>query len=39
MEDDLENRRYTLPLYIGRERSLVLFQMLYYIAFFDIFCC
>lgn len=36
MEDDLENRRYTLPLYIGRERSLVLFQMLYYIAFFDI---
>ncbi len=36
MEDDLENQRYTLPLYIGKEKSLILFHSLYYIAFFDI---
>lgn len=36
MEDDLENRRYTLPLYIGREKALILFQALYYIAYIDI---
>jgi len=33
IEDDLENRRYTLPIYIGREKALVLFKILYYIAF------
>ncbi|WP_163195477.1 1,4-dihydroxy-2-naphthoate polyprenyltransferase [Clostridium thermarum] len=33
MEDDIENRRYTLPIYIGRENSLKLFRSLYYIAF------
>lgn len=32
MEDDLENRRYTLPIYIGREMALVLFKALYFIA-------
>lgn len=36
MEDDLENRRYTLPLYIGRKKSLILFQALYILAFVDI---
>ncbi|HCS75802.1 MAG TPA: 1,4-dihydroxy-2-naphthoate polyprenyltransferase [Clostridiales bacterium] len=36
MEDDLENQRYTLPLYIGKKKSLILFQSLYYIAFLDI---
>ena len=36
MEDDLENRRYTLPLYIGRKRSLILFQSLYILTFVDI---
>ncbi|NLB43286.1 MAG: 1,4-dihydroxy-2-naphthoate polyprenyltransferase [Clostridiales bacterium] len=36
MEDDLENQRYTLPLYIGKKKSLILFQSLYYIAFVDI---
>ncbi|WP_139903424.1 1,4-dihydroxy-2-naphthoate polyprenyltransferase [Clostridium thermarum] len=33
IEDDRENRRYTLPIYIGRENSLKLFRSLYYIAF------
>lgn len=36
MDEDLENRRYTLPLYIGKERALRLFQSLYYIGFTDI---
>ncbi|HHY82023.1 MAG TPA: 1,4-dihydroxy-2-naphthoate polyprenyltransferase [Clostridiales bacterium] len=36
MEDDLENRRYTLPLYIGKDKSLILFQTLYYISYIDI---
>ena len=36
MKDDLENRRYTLPLYIGKKNSLILFQTLYYIGFADI---
>lgn len=31
--DDLENRRYTLPIYIGKETSLKLFALLYYIGF------
>jgi len=33
MEDDLENRRYTLPLYIGKERALRLFKWIYYGAY------
>ncbi|WP_426347986.1 1,4-dihydroxy-2-naphthoate polyprenyltransferase [Alloiococcus sp. CFN-8] len=33
MEDDRENRRYTLPIYIGRERGLLLFKWLYYISY------
>ena len=33
MEDDLENSRHTLPLYIGKEKSLILFKVLYYIAY------
>lgn len=36
MEDDLKNHRFTLPLYIGKEKSLVLFRILYLIAFADI---
>jgi len=36
MEDDLENHRYTLPLYIGREKALALFKMLYYTSYADI---
>jgi len=33
IEDDIENRRYTLPVYIGREKSLKVFKALYYVAF------
>lgn len=33
MEDDLENKRHTLPLYIGKEKALLLFKSLYYAAY------
>lgn len=33
MEDDLENRRYTLPLYIGKKKALLLFKSIYYVAY------
>ena len=36
MEDDMANKRYTLPLYIGCKNSIRLFKVLYYIAFIDI---
>ncbi len=36
IEDDRENRRYTLPIYIGRENGLKLFKWLYYISYIDI---
>ncbi|MBS4534078.1 1,4-dihydroxy-2-naphthoate polyprenyltransferase [Clostridium sp. D2Q-14] len=36
MEEDIENRRYTLPIYIGRESGLKLFKYLYYIGYIDI---
>lgn len=33
MEDDLINKRYTLPLFIGKGRALILYKWLYYIAY------
>ena len=36
MEDDLENKRYTLPIYIGKERALQVFKFIYYIGFISI---
>ncbi|NBI06409.1 1,4-dihydroxy-2-naphthoate polyprenyltransferase [Senegalia massiliensis] len=36
IEDDIENKRYTLPIYIGKEKSLKLFKYLYYIAYINI---
>ena len=33
MEEDLSNKRYTLPLYIGREKALILWECLYYVAY------
>ena len=36
-DDDLKNRQYTLPIYIGKERALFLFQSLYMAAYVDIF--
>jgi 1,4-dihydroxy-2-naphthoate polyprenyltransferase len=31
--DDIENKRFTLPVYIGKKKSLLLFRSLYYAAF------
>jgi len=36
MEDDQVNRRYTLPLYIGKRASLIIFKTLYYIGYIAI---
>lgn len=36
MDDDLENRRYTLPQYIGKRNSLLLFRALYYVSYVDV---
>ncbi|WP_342480767.1 1,4-dihydroxy-2-naphthoate polyprenyltransferase [Paenibacillus sp. FSL L8-0340] len=36
IEDDMENRRYTLPVYIGRSNALLLFKLLYYVSFLDL---
>lgn len=36
MEDDIENKRYTLPTYIGHANALKLFKMLYYASFLDL---
>lgn len=36
MEDDLVNKRYTLPLYIGRKNALRLFRGLYYVGYLDL---
>ncbi|MDT3425486.1 1,4-dihydroxy-2-naphthoate octaprenyltransferase [Paenibacillus forsythiae] len=36
MEEDVENRRYTLPVYIGKARALTLFRLLYYVSYADL---
>lgn len=36
IEDDMENRRYTLPVYIGRKRALRVFKGLYYTGYADV---
>ena len=36
MEEDIENRRYTLPIYIGKVNSLKLFRWIYYIGYIAI---
>lgn len=36
IEDDLANDRYTLPIYIGRLKSLNLFKYLYYLSYISI---
>lgn len=38
-EDDLANKRYTLPVYIGTKKALILFDTLYILSFFDIIIC
>jgi len=36
IEDDMANRRYTLPIYIGKKRALIIFDMLYILCYLDI---
>ena len=36
IQDDLENKRYTLPIYLGKKNSLTLFKILYLIGFLSI---
>jgi len=36
MDEDVENKRYTLPVYIGTKHSLKLFRLLYCFAYFDL---
>ena len=36
MEEDLENSRYTLPLYIGKQKAIFLFKMLYCVAYLSV---
>ncbi|MDD7795175.1 1,4-dihydroxy-2-naphthoate polyprenyltransferase [Clostridium sp. 'White wine YQ'] len=35
-EDDIENRRYTLPVYVGNKLALKIFKWIYYIAYIDL---
>lgn len=37
VEDDIENGRHTLPVYIGKKNSIILFNALYYASYVDIF--
>lgn len=37
IDEDIENKRYTLPIYIGKENALRVFKWLYYIEFISIF--
>lgn len=36
VEEDILNNRYTLPYYLGKKKSLLLFKSLYYIGYVDI---
>ena len=36
VEDDIENRRYTLPVYIGKKNAVQLFKLLYYVSYVDL---
>ncbi|MBC8080387.1 MAG: 1,4-dihydroxy-2-naphthoate polyprenyltransferase [Gorillibacterium sp.] len=36
MDEDLENKRYTLPLYIGKKNALLLFRVMYYVGYVDL---
>jgi 1,4-dihydroxy-2-naphthoate octaprenyltransferase len=36
IKDDLENNRYTLPIYIGKDNSLKLYKFLYYFIYLDL---
>lgn len=36
VEEDLANKRYTLPVYIGVPKALTLFRVMYYVAYLDV---
>lgn len=36
IEEDIENRRYTLPVYIGKPNALLLYKLLYYLSYADL---
>ncbi|AOZ93100.1 1,4-dihydroxy-2-naphthoate polyprenyltransferase [Paenibacillus crassostreae] len=36
INDDIENKRYTLPVYIGKDYALILFRWIYYASFLDL---
>jgi 1,4-dihydroxy-2-naphthoate octaprenyltransferase len=36
VDEDISNNRFTLPYYLGREKALKLFKLLYYIGYIDI---
>lgn len=36
MDEDIENKRYTLPIYIGKSNALILFRLMYYASFLDL---
>lgn len=36
IEDDIENKRYTMPIFVGRPKALMIFKWLYFIAYADI---
>lgn len=36
MEEDFPNKRFTLPIYIGKEKALILWECLYYLAYISI---
>lgn len=36
MDEDIENKRYTLPTYIGKSNALILFRLMYYVSFLDL---
>lgn len=39
VEDDMANKRFTLPIALGQKRSLVIFKWLYYLAYIDLVLC
>ena len=39
MEDDLPNKRYTLPIHIGKKKALILYDALYLFSYLDILLC
>lgn len=36
IDDDMENKRYTLPIYLGKEKAMRLYKILYYLIYIDL---